>query len=264
MPRFADKDFGMALGNLEMPCDMLQDYLGFRTFTAIEFPLKVFLQNSSSLFRAISPGAFYVVHCSGIMDRDLSRTIAFSPESLQKDFAEEACFVLERLHAGNCLTASLECDMDQIFNDSDSRNALIGILHRLAPTLLRNRMTLLLPFRVPVYSPERPSMMNRFLRDAMIPGLKLRLDIHPYELEDGFSPKDSVGILFREVRSVTFLYDADCGNRITKKILRPWLEALDACAFSGPFLLAPYSMNQRMAFPEAESFAKIIADLRNE
>lgn len=263
MQSFLDKDFGLALGTLGMGLNGVRDYADFPVFSAIEFPLEMFTTDHAELFRRIPHDKYHEVHCSGIMDRDLSGTIAFAPRNLQNDFADQAVQILDQICAGNCFTATLECDMDQIFNDSEARDSLIYLLHRMTPALLKNKMTLLLPFRLPTYSPERSGMMNKFLRDSMIPGLKLRLDIHPFDIEPGTTPDELIGPLFREVRSIMLHYDADCGSRISAKIIRSWAEIFDVYDFSGPFFLAPYSQRHRMVYPQAESFAKIVSDLRN-
>jgi 2',3'-cyclic-nucleotide 2'-phosphodiesterase (5'-nucleotidase family) len=90
------------------------------------------------------------------------------------------------------------------------------------------------------------------------------LEIYPYD-SDIADPSSVVSNgLFFEARSLIFFYDADCGNRITKNVVRAWINTLDRYCFSGPIFLAPYSQRHRMVFPEAESFANIISDLRNE
>lgn len=259
-----EKDFGMAFGALEMSESGIRDYLEYPHFSALELPLDLFLQEDSDFFDRIPNDKYYAVHCSNIMDRELSEKICFENETLQKDFIDKAENVLKKICERNCHTVTFSCDMEQIFSDPSAEKTLTALLHRLAPVLLQYKMTLLLPFRIPACSTERITQMNRFLRNCMIPNVKLQLEIYPYD-SDIADPSSVVSNgLFFEARSLIFFYDADCGNRITKNVVRAWINTLDRYCFSGPVFLAPYSQRHRMVFPEAESFANIISDLRNE
>ena len=259
-----EKDFGMALGTLEMSESGIRDYLEYPQFSALELPLDLFLQDGLDFFAGIPGDKYHILHCCNMMDRDLSGKICFLDQKLQKDFIRKAEGILDKIHSRNCSTLTFSCDMEQILADPAAEKNLLNLLHRLAPLLFQYRMTLLLPFRIPACSAERITQMTRFLRNSMMANVKLQLEIYPYDSDIMDPSAMSCSSLFYETKSLIFFYDADCGNRITKNIVRTWVMALDRYGFSGPFLLAPYSQRHRMVFPEAESFAKIISDLRNE
>ena len=67
-----------------------------------------------------------------------------------------------------------------------------------------------------------------------------------------------------EARQAVLIYDADSGIHIVPGQFRPWAELLEKRFFRGPYLLCPRSIRNRMAIPEADLFAKMVSDLRNE
>lgn len=261
MKRAAERHFGMALGRMNIPSAEIRDFAAIVHFSGAELPMDSWL-GEKKYAASHEKKKYPVLHCGSIMDPQVCRAIVTAPEKHRREFACECGALCEKLWQNGVNTVSLDFGMEEILTDPAAEDAVRGILLLLAPVLYRTKQTLLLPYRVP--SRFSPSEMNRFLRRTLIGQVKLRLDVHPYELEE---PErvitQTADLLVFEVRSVTFIYDADSGCRIRKEHLEPWLRRLERRGFCGPYLLAPISRRQ-MALPEAGAWDKIAEIFLNE
>ncbi len=260
----AEKHFGMALGRMNLPLLNVRDFLDIPSFDALEIPAECFDASASDLLRKLNPARFSCVHCGSILERRLCRNVPYCGKALREEFIHEAGRVLERIASVSPVrTAAFGCGMNTVLeNEEASRNAE-EIIRKLSPMLLRRGMTLLLPFRVPSQTDVRPEDMMRFLRNCLVPPVKVCLEIHPHELPRDFSPPEYAGLLRFETQSVMFVYDADSGNRLVPGHILPWIEYLDPVGMDGPFFSCPQSQDQRMSVPEADSFAKFVSRLRS-
>lgn len=151
--------------------------------------------------------------------------------------------------------------MDTVLGNVSAEHGLQEILHAAAPILLRENMTLLLPYALPSEIPA--SEYSRFLRNTLLPCIKLRLDVHPWQMKPSLSPQNAAGTLRLETRVLTFRYDADCGNRILPVHVKEWKSYFSQMNLACSFLLCPFSRLNRMAYPEANQFAEIIQEEQN-
>lgn len=258
--------FGMALSSMGVKNDpaALEDFLHFPEFNAVELPWEI-LHSADSETARIREKIFRQCPeriCGSVMDSRLSIEIPFADKRMRRDFTAQLRIALEKLLPHGITRAVLECRPDTLEPGSDAGKALTEILHSIAPFLIRNTMILLLPAAVPPPHGHRDaSATAQFLRDCMIPNIKLRLDVHPWDLKKGAVPAQTAGCLAFETEALLFHYNADWGNRILKSQVAVWKDYLAGAGHGCPLLLSPASQRNRMAFPEAELFAKIAGEL---
>ncbi len=258
------KVFGMALAAMGVPAASVSDFFDAPELSAIQLPQESVLQGDPQLHAKIAARRFDAIQVGPVMDPTLTREIPLADKKMRNGFAKRTREMLDALRPYGIRELSLNFDTTTLpMNREEAENAR-QVLAMIVPTLHRNDMTLMLPYRVPALpdGPD-PALMSRFLRDTLSPHIKLSLEIHPFEFPAEFDPRLYVACLPYELRQTIFFYDADCGNRIQARLLTPWIEALDAFRFDGPFLIAPKSARNRMAIPEFDAFCRVISDLRN-
>lgn len=255
-----DRLFGMALGRMELPPGDIPDFFTFSHFSAVELPVEHWTKPADGTRRSLPLGAFRSISCGNIMETALCGVIAHTLPARQKAFADEAGRVLRVLADKGVSSAVLDCNLEEILGDPEAEEAMRRIVLRLAPVLIANGMTLILPFRAP--SRHQPGELGRFLRRSLLPCVRTRLEVHPFEREAP-KPETSGGALRLDLHSILFVYDADSGSRIRKSHVQPWLDWTERLGVRIPFLLCPKSRRQRMALPEASSWDGIAEELQN-
>lgn len=252
----------MALGRMDLPAGDLPDFFTFPHFSAVELPVEYWTKTSSGpLNRRVLPlDGFRSVVCGNIMDSALCGVIVRTLSARRREFAEEAGRVLTSLAGKGVSSAVLDCNLEEILGDPEAEETMREILLRLAPVLLKHGMTLILPFRVP--SRHAPGELGRFLRRTLLPCVRTRLEVHPFDRETP-RPEQAGGALRLELQSILFVYDADSGSRIRKSHVRPWLDWMESLGVRVPFLLCPKSQRQRMALPEASVWDGIAEEFQN-
>ena len=264
---FKDIMFGLALGHAGMDPASVPDFLSPGVFDAVEMPTECFLRRDYDFQRRFSSCKFKCVRAGNLMAPDLTRNIPFLAENYRRDFSEQAGVMVRTLAAAGASGAFLDFDMRRILGDDDAEAAAQEIVRRMIPALREADFELLIPYRLPFRS-ERDirtaPLMGRFLRGTLCPLVKLSLEIHPFEVKQEEDKSEMLGMLGCEAHQAVLSYDADSGLHISATQFRPWAELLENRLFRGPYLLCPRSIRNRMAIPEADLFAKMVSDLRNE
>ena len=259
--------FGLALGHAGMDPASVPDFLSPGVFDAVEMPTECFLHRDYDFQRRLSACKFRIVRAGSLMAPDLTRNIPFLAENYRRDFSEQAGIMVRTLSAAGASGAFLGFDMRRVLGDDDAEAAALEIVHRMIPVLREKDFELLIPYRLPFRS-ERDirtaPLMGRFLRGTLSPLVKLSLEIHPFEVKPDEDKAEMLGMLGCEAHQAVLIYDADSGLHISATHFRPWAELLENRLFRGPYLLCPRSIRNRMAIPEADLFAKMVSDLRNE
>jgi len=264
---FSNLRFGLALGHAAMDPASVPDFLVPGVFDAIEMPAECFLHRDFEFQRRFAACKFKVVRAGHLMAPDLTQDIPFLAENYRRDFADQAEIVIRSLSAAGASGAFLGFDMRRVLGDNAAEEAALEIVRKLTPVLHRENFELLLPYRLPFRS-ERDvltaPLMGRFLRGTLSPLVKLSLEIHPFEVKPEEDRSEMLGMLGCEAHQAVLIYDADSGLHIVASQFKPWAELLEKRLFRGPYLLCPRSIRNRMAIPEADLFAKMVSDLRNE
>ena len=258
--------FGMAFSRIGMPPVEIRDYLDFSAFSAMELPWEMFADaDSDPVILSLRKDAFRsgkTIICGSLMESRLSRGIIFAEDKFQKDFARQLANALQFLVSCGIRTATLDCPLENLLASDEAQNDMRNILLAAAPVLIREKMTLLLPCTIPASGSLSAAL--RFMRNTLIPGVKLKLEIMPWHPDFAKTPvAEQLGTLLFEAGSILFRYDADCGNRIMKEQVKPVIAALKKVNYTGTVLLAPMSQRNRMTYPEACQFAGILEDLKD-
>ena len=264
---YRNVSFGLALGRAALDPSAVTDFLTPGVFDAIELPAECFLRRDADFVRRLNACEFKTLGAGSLMEPDLTRNIPFLEENYRRDFVEQAGVMVRSLVKAGASGAFLGFDFGRILGNAAAESAALEIVHRLIPVLYREQFELLIPYRVPFRGSDglnSTALMGQFLRGTLSPLVKLSLEIHPFEVKPDEDRAAMLGMLGCEARQVVLIYDADCGNHITATQLRPWAELLADRLFQGRYLLCPRSMRNRMAIPEADLFAKMVSDLRNE
>ncbi len=260
-----DARFGMAFAGMNISPEEMEDFLGIEEFNAAELPWEILVHARHDTLRKKAAKQFECLYCGGIMDTRLSRNIPFMDAKTVRAFSLQLENSLRTLAEANIHAAVLECPLNGILGNAGAEETLRTILKSASGILLEADITLLLPLSLP--EPERndlPQEAARFIRNTLLPKVKLRLDINPWLIEKNQDIRALAGMLHFECAALMFHYNADGGGRILKRQITPWLDYLSVSAFSGAVLLCPHSAGNRMAMPEADSFSKIISELKTE
>ena len=259
--------FGLALGHASMDPASVPDFLTPGAFDAVEIPTECFLRRDAEFQRRMASCKFKIVRAGHLMAPDLTREIPFLEETYRRDFVEQASIMVRTLAAAGASGAFLGLDMRRILGDDAAESSALEIVRRMAPVLYRENFELLIPYRIPFKSDREllaPPLMGRFMRGTLSPLVKLSLEIHPFEVKPEEDRSELLGLLGCEAHQTVLVYDADSGLHIATAQFKPWAELLERRLFRGPYLLCPRSIRNRMAIPEADLFAKMVSDLRNE
>lgn len=253
--------FGFAAARTGLPPSRLSECADLKFFEAIELHREQY-EAIPHAERAAFHQRFNVIQAGSILETPLAYNILNTAESMQMDFVRTVAAAIRGLAGAGIECGTLHFSIVSALEDPARRKALARILHQLAPVLQETSRFLLFPVRIPSQKEEGVEVISSFLREMMIPNLKVRLDLYPHEMAHDFDPVKLAGTLRLETRSVLFCYNADCGNRLVRAHLMPWLRYFSLVSFTGPFLVCPFSRDNRLAAVEGESFSKLAGEVK--
>ena len=256
--------FGMAVSPLGSASSVplpFPEYLS--KFDAIEIPVEILELKGASKHLAGAINGFQYFHAGSVIDPGVAKNLPRASESLYQEFADYAGKIFPFLAEKGIRTVSFDPGMNAVLNDPSASAAVMRLLKMIEPAALCNDIRLLLPFSLPCLEKETPDDMVRFLRSAMIPGLKVRLDIHPHTIpRDAMDPEKLAGTLLLEVKSLLIRYDAGAGNFPVAEHILPWVKKLYSYGMHGPFFSAPSGIPFDRLPHEAEIWSGIIRELQ--
>lgn len=257
--------FGMAFSPSGVPssaCLPLPEFLS--KFDSMEMPVEILELKDAAKHLAGAINGFQYFHAGSVIDPEVAKNLPRSSESLYQEFADYAEKIFPLLAEKGIRTVSFDPGMNAILNDPSSAASVMRLLRMIESAVLRSNIQILLPFSLPYAGKETPDDMVHFLRSSMIPGLKVRLDIHPHKIPPGAMNPDSLaGTLLLEVKSLMIRYDAGAGNFPVAEHILPWVKKLYSIGMHGPFFSAPSGIPFDRFAHEAEIWAEIIKGLRN-
>ena len=254
--------FGFAAGRLNLSAAQIPECTDRKNFDAAELPYEYFTSLSDSGKKNLKK-RFPILHCGNLLTPELTALILGAGKNIQQEFIRTCSRMFQTLAADGVNCGALDFSLMQSIQDDLQMRTISELLRKLHPVLLETGMTLLLPVRLPLPDAALREKLTAFLKDQMIAGLKLRLEIHPHELKPDFKAEDLAGIFRLETRSVIFCCNADSGNRLLRVHLTPWLRYFALTAFPGPYFFCPFSQKNRLAEIESESFSKLKEELNN-
>jgi|GEM_PF-1340655 len=253
-------NFGFAAGRLGLSAELIRECTDRKNFAAAELPYEYYSALSSAEKKRLKQ-RFAMIHCGNFFVPELTSLILGAGKKIQNDFIQTCSGILRELAADGVRYGALDFALVQTLQDDSRRENMIALLRKLHPVLQETGSTLLLPVRLPLPGTLSKEKLTGFLRDAMIAGLKLRLEIHPHELKPDFRPEELAGTFRLETASVMFCCNADSGNRLLRVHLTPWLRYFALTAFPGPFFFCPFSRENRLASAESEAFSKLAEEI---
>lgn len=252
--------FGLAAGRMNLAAEQMADCTEQPNFSAVELPCDYFSALSGPAREKLGK-RFPMVHCGNLFAKELTALLPVAGKNIQRDFIRACRVRMPELATAGILCCVLDFSLIQVLGDEMQRKALSQILRQLHPVLHDSGMTVLLPVHLPLPDSKIKEQITSFLREQMIPGLKLRLEIYPHQLKPDFKPEDIAGTFRLETASVLFCCNADSGNRLLRVHLTPWLRYFALTGFPGPFLFCPFSQNNRLALVESEAFSKLTEEI---
>lgn len=252
--------FGFAAARLGLSADLIRECTDRKNFAAAELPYEYY-SSLPSAEKARLKKRFPMIHCGNLFVPELTALLLGAGKKIQQDFVRTCSGILYELAADGIRYGALDFALIQTLQDDSRREAVTGLLRKLHPVLQETGFTLLLPARLPLPGSLDKEKLTGFLRETMIAGLKLRLEIHPHELKPDFRPEELAGTLRLETGSVMFCCNADSGNLLLRVHLTPWLRYFALTAFPGPFLFCPFSRENRLAAAESEAFSKLTEEI---
>lgn len=253
--------FGFAAARTNLPVSRLCECADLKYFEAIELHREQY-DALPDAERAAFLQRFKILQAGSILETPLAYNILSAPESMQKDFVRTVAAALRGFAKAGIECGTLHFSVASALEDPVRRKSLERILRHLAPVLQETSRTVLLPVRIPSQKEDGIAVLSAFLRERMIPNLKVRLDLYPHEMARDFDPVRLAGTLRLETRSVLFCYNADCGNRLVRAHLMPWLRYFALVSFTGPFLVCPFSRDNRLASVEGEAFSRLAGEIK--
>ena len=254
--------FGFASARLELTPERFPECADRKNFQAAELPFE-YLSGLPDFELEKLRKRYRLLHCGNLLAPSLTTLILDAGKNMQREFVRTCAGLFRRLAELQLSAGALDFSLVQTLQDDERRKILSGLLRKLHPALQETGITLLLPMRLPLTDPALREKITGFLRDTMIPRLKLRLEIYPHELKQDFSPEALAGTFRLETGSVLFCCNADCGNRLLRQHLTPWMRYYALTGFPGPYLFCPFSQGNRLAAVESESYSRLSEELSN-
>ena len=252
--------FGFAAGRLGLNPERIAECTDRKDYLAAELPGEYLFGLGENELEKLRK-RFRRLHCGNLLAPELTTLILDAGGNMQQEFLRTCAGIFRQMADHRILAGALDFSLIQTLRDDARQKKLSALLRKLHPALQETGITLLLPVRLPLPDPALKEKITRFLSDTMIPRLKLRLEIYPHELKQNFDPVEIAGTLRLETASVLFCCNADCGNRLIRPHLTPWMRYFALTGFPGPFLFCPFSQDNRLAAHESESYSRLSEEL---
>ena len=258
---YARVHFGLAAGRLGLDPGQTEECTDRRNFSAVELPAETFISGTRADAEQWKE-RFSILHCGDLLGPDLAEQVLTAKKNIQTEFLLTCEKTIRQLTAAGVHCGALDFSLAAALREPARLEWLATVLRKLHPALLKNHFNLMLPLPLPLPGPEDAEKVMQFLRERMVAGVKLRLEIHPHQLKPEFQPEKIAGTLRLETRSVLFCTNADSGNRLLRAHLAPWLRYFALTGFPGPFLFCPFSRQNRLAAAESDAFSRLVDEIR--
>lgn len=248
--------FGFASSTLSLTPELQKECLDNPVYTAAEITFEQ-LQEMTDAEKKILRNRYFHIQCGSLLSPQLVQLVLHAGTNIRHEFVRTCEEILAVLQKNDIQTGILDFNLASVLQNQDDTELLKKILQMLYPDLQKTGRTLLLPVHIPFENPDIRGKVSSFLRDMMIPNLKLQLMIYPHELKPDFIPFDLTGNLRLETRSVYFCCNADCGNRLVREHIIPWLKYFALTSFTAPYFFCPFSHENRMASVVSKEYADL-------
>jgi len=216
----------------------------------------------SDVITGSTPRSFmHKVDVCDLFPLSLTHSIAGQSSRIIDGFTRQFSQLVDLASKNNYTSLTVDFDLASGMNDSERLEKRIQLLKRLAPKLYGKDISLCFPVRIPQVGEDASEFMMRCLEKAMCPYCQLCVDIHPHELDKGFSPKKLIRWLQFDMKVIRFIYEPEAGNQLVKNIVAPWIELLRENCFDGSVVFAPVISDELHFSNELNSLQQIVSEL---
>ena len=245
---------GLGISSSQNEALKIAEHMHNDFFTGIELPLSLFETEKGAA--VLLEHNWEYIHLTELMDSVLSRRIAEQTPSIIKEFVNNFNTLLDRAHAFQVDSVTVDFSVDSAAASPEIYASLQSLIKSLMPKLYETGIKLCIPLRIPSVSPEPPPEAHlNFLRELMFPGIRFTVNIHPHQLNKDFVPEQLLRWHRFDMEVIRFVYEAEMGNRLVKKLLNPSMEYLKSILFTGALVFCPRVSG-------ADTFIKETAHLR--
>jgi len=202
-------------------------------YSAIQVPGKNidrFLQSN------ISMGS---VDVCDLFTLSLTRGVADQTQRIVDGFVVQFSAFIDDVKLNSVNSFTVDFDLGSCIGDEVREARWVEFLKRLAPKLYGKGKKVCIPVRIPYVGDESAQFFYSFLEKVMSSDFQFCVDIHPHELDRGFSVERLLKWFQFDIHSVRFIYEPEAGNQLVKAQLKPWLDFLKSRCFTGDVFIAP-------------------------
>jgi len=209
----------------------------------------------------LSNARFEISSISNIIPSNIAGEIAGRGLGIQRDFALSFSDTLELIGKYSITKCSMDINLESSFVKADNIESKVLLLKKITPELIRKKIKMLLPIRIPSILNIDISRYPVFARQVMNPNLEFAVDIHPHEFRVKPDPVSLLKLLRFKLGLVSFVYEPESGNYFVPKLLTPWLEALEELQYSGLVFITPRTTKSDIFASEISKLSHLVEDL---
>jgi hypothetical protein len=249
--------FGISIINF--PSEIALPAFNPQLFSGIELSESLI----ASMPRQLDIHKFKSIFFAELLPQNVTAEIVQQSPNIINGFKQEMHKLLESAAFHNGRAVTIDFGVESCFTNSERRRRLIKLISLLAADLLSNKITLLLPVRVPFMMNTAAEDYLAFKRELLCPNVQFSLDIHPHEMAGrNIHLYELLHWLQFDLKCVKFIYEPETGNRLTEKLLQNWLEFFKKIRFRGFIFFRPVTMVPDVFEHEITLLEKIIPELK--
>ena len=201
---------------------------------------------------------FKILSVSDILPQGIASEIAFQNKGIIRDFVNNTDSLLDTLLDLEIDSCSLNLSLESVFKEPEKEKLLVDLFKKISPYLIRKKITMLLPVRIPsIYSVDF-DCYPLFIRKIMNPDMKLVIEIYPHEFRVKQNPLEVLKPFIYKIGMVNFIYEPEAGNYLVDKLLIPWLDALEKLSYKGLVVLTPRTAKAEVFANELKKLTKLL------
>jgi len=212
----------------------------------------------------IDKASFSVISVSNIIPPNIAGEVAGSSASIKNEFINSFRDTVNLIQNSTVKYCTADINLEKELSSAADYQPKVLLMKKLTPALFYNKLTFLLPVRIPSVLKVNTADYPLFARKVMNPYFDLALDIHPHEFRIKPEPLKILEPLRFKLGLVSFEYEPESGNYFVPKLLEPWLEALNHFAYNGPVLLAPRTSKCEVFAAEIPKLVKFVEQMHGD
>ena len=201
---------------------------------------------------------FKILSVLDIVPQGIASEVAYQNKPIVRDFINNIDCMLDKLLNLGINSCSLNLSLENAFKVSEKEKLTLDLLKKISPYLIRKKVTMLLPVRIPSIYPVDFNRYSLFIRKVMNPDLKLVIEIYPHEFRVKQNPIEVLKPFIYKIGMVNFIYEPEAGNYLVDKLLISWLDALEELSYEGVVVLTPRTAKAEVFANELKKLIKLM------